>query len=145
MSIVEKLNEEIKNCMKTKQEERLSVVRMLKSKILLVNARGDISDEDAIAIIKKYSKNLKETISITKEQGRDDAAKEAESELLIVQEFLPPEMTEDQLKIIIEKAVSDLGEGLTKADMGKVMKTVMPLCKGADGNVVKNIVSSLLK
>ena len=145
MSIVEKLNEEIKNCMKTKQEERLSVVRMLKSKILLVNARGDISDEEAVAIIRKYSKNLKETIAITKEQGRDEAAKEAESELAIVQEFLPPEMTEDQLKIIIQKAVSELGEGLTKADMGKVMKAVMPLCKGADGNAVKNIVSSLLK
>lgn len=145
MSIVEKLNEEIKNCMKTKQEERLSVVRMLKSKILLVNARGDVPDDEAVSIIKKYAKNLKETITVTKEQGRDQAAKEAESELLIVQEFLPAEMSEDELKVIIEKAVSELGDGLTKADMGKVMKTVMSLCKGADGNIVKNIVSSLLK
>lgn len=143
MTIVEKINEEIKNAMRAKSEKRLSVMRMLKSKLLLVNARGEISDDEAIGIIGKYGKSLKETVVIMRQNNQEDAAKEAEAELVIVKEFLPEEITEEQIKAIVAKVIADTG-ATSMADMGKVMKGVMPLVKGADGNVVKNAVNALL-
>jgi uncharacterized protein YqeY len=144
MTLFEKLNEQLKTAMKNKDEKRLSVIRMLKSKILLVNARGDISDDEAQVIINKYAKSLKETINITRQNNQEEAAKEAEAELVIVKEFLPEEMSEDQIKAAVQKVVAETGAA-SPADMGKVMKAVMPLVKGADGNIVKNLVMAALQ
>ncbi len=144
MSLVEKINEQIKDSMRSKAEQRLSVLRMLKSKMLLVNARGEIKDEEAQSIINKYAKNVKETIAISRQNGQEEAAKEAEAELAIVKEFLPEEMTAEQVKEIVKKVVAETGAS-SPADMGKVMKAVMPLVKGADGNIVKDAVMSFLK
>lgn len=144
MTLFEKLNEQLKTAMKNKDEKRLSVIRMLKSKILLVNARGEVSDEEVQTIIGKYAKSLKETITVSREVKQEAAAQEAEAELVIVKEFLPAEMSEDQIKAAVQKVVAETGAS-TPADMGKVMKAVMPLVKGADGNIVKNLVMAALQ
>lgn len=144
MTLFEKLNEQLKTAMKNKDEKRLSVIRMLKSKVLLVNARGEVSDEEVQAIINKYAKSLKETITISREVKQEAAAQEAEAELVIVKEFLPEEMSEEQIRAAVQKVVAETGAA-SPADMGKVMKAVMPLVKGADGNIVKNLVLAALQ
>jgi len=144
MAIIDKINEEIKNAMKNKDQQRLNVIRMLKAKILHVNARGDVSDEEAGKLFKNYAKGLKETIDISRENGKEDAAKEAEAELEIVSEYLPEEMSEDAVKEIVQAVISDLGVN-DKSGFGQVMKETMTRSKGqADGALVKDIVNSKL-
>lgn len=142
-NITEKLNEEIKNAMKSKNEVRLSVIRMLKNKILQVNARGEISEDEAIKLFKAYAKSLKETIDIAKQNGKTDVVNETEAELTIVKEFLPAELTLEQITMVVSHVVEKIGKDKTK--MGLIMKESMSALKGqADGNVVKDIVAKLL-
>lgn len=143
MSLFEKINDQIKTAMKAKDEKRLSVVRMLKSKLLLVNDPAKMTDDEVQSVIVKYAKSLKETIAIARQNNQEPAAQEAESELAIVKEFLPEELTEEQLKTIIKQVITEVG-ATSPADMGKVMKAAMPKVKGADGSIVKNIVLAAL-
>lgn len=143
MKAIEKLNEEIKNCMKAKNEVRLSVVRMLKNKILQVNARGEVTEEEATKLFRAYAKQLQETIDIAKQTGKVEMATEAENELKIVKEFLPAELTPEQIKSTIAAVVAEIGKDKTK--FGLIMKeSVKRLGGQADGTVVKDIVNSLL-
>ena len=143
MTIIEKLNDEIKTAMKDKNPQRLSAVRMLKSKILNVNARGDVSEEEGVKIIKNYAKSLKEVMDIAKTGGKLEALAEAEAELAIVKEFLPPEMSAEQIAAVIGGVVAEIGKDKTK--FGVLMKTAMTKLGGqADGAVVKDILNKLL-
>ena len=143
MSAIEKLNAEIKQAMLKKEEVRLSVMRMLKAKILHVNARGEISDEEATKIFKNYAKSLKETIEISRKNAKEEAAKEAEAELKIVSEFLPAEISAEQVEAIIQGVVNEMGKDKTK--FGLIMKeSVKRLAGQADGSIVKDLVNKLL-
>ena len=143
MTIIEKLNDEIKTAMKEKNPQRLSVIRMLKSKILNVNARGDVSEEEGVKIIKAYAKSLKEAVDIAKSAGKSETAAEIEAELAIVKEYLPPEMSAEQIEAVISGVVAEIGKDKTK--FGVLMKTAMTKLGGqADGAVVKDILNKLL-
>lgn len=144
MAVIDKLNEQLKEAMKSKDAVRLSVIRMLKNKILQVNARGEVSDDEATKLFKNYAKGLKETITISRENGREEAAVEAENELKIVEEYLPEEMSAEQVEEIVKAVIGDLDVS-DKAGFGQVMKEVMSRTKGqADGAVVKDLVNKLL-
>lgn len=143
MSAIEKLNEEIKACMKAKNEVRLSVMRMLKNKILQVNARGEVTEEEATKLFRIYAKQLQETIDVAKPLGKVEMYTEAEAELAIVKEFLPPELSAEQIKATVEAVVAEIGKDKTK--FGLIMKeSVKRLGGQADGAVVKNLVNELL-
>lgn len=143
MKAIEKLNEEIKSCMKSKNEVRLSVMRMLKNKILQVNARGEVSEEEATKLFRAYSKQLQETIDVARQNNKVEMYTEAEAELAIVKEFLPAELSPEQIKATITAVVNELGKDKTK--FGLIMKeSVKRLGGQADGAVVKNIVNELL-
>ena len=143
MTIIEKLNNEIKTAMKEKNQKRLDVIRMIKSKILNVNARGEVTEEEGIKIIRSYAKSLNETIDIAKKTGKNEVAAETEAELIIVKEFLPPELSAEQIESIIQGVVAEIGKDKTK--FGLLMKTSMTKLGGqADGAVVKDILNKLL-
>ncbi|GBR75701.1 hypothetical protein NO2_0351 [Candidatus Termititenax persephonae] len=143
MSIVENLNAEIKTAMKEKNAKRLGVVRMLKSKILNVNARGEVSEAEAVKIIKTYAKSLQEAVALAKTAGRTDTAAEVEAELAIVKEYLPPELSAEQLEDVLQGVVSELGKD--KAKFGLLMKTALGRLGGqADGALVKDMLNKLL-
>ena len=144
MELFGKINNELKTALKAKNELRLSTLRMMKSKILYVNARGDLPDAEIIKIITKYSKEVKESISEFKKVGRADDAAKAEKELVIVQEFLPKQLSADEIKAAVQKAVQDTGAASIK-DMGKVMKEVLGKHPGIDGKIVSQLVRELLK
>jgi hypothetical protein len=143
MKAIERLNEEIKNCMKAKNEVRLSVVRMLKNKILQVNARGEVTEEEATKLFRAYSKQLQETIDVARQNNKVEMYTEAEAELKIVKEFLPAEMSAEQIKAVVAGVVNEFGKDKTK--FGLIMKeSVKRLGGQADGSVVKDLVNSLL-
>ena len=143
MTIVEKLNNEIKTAMKEKNQRRLDVVRMLKSKILNVNARGEVSEAESLKLFRSYAKTLAETIDLAKKAGKNEVASETEAELVIVKEFLPPELTAEQITAAAQDAVKELGKD--KSKFGLLMKTVLGRLGGqADGTIVKDVLNKLL-
>ncbi|MBN2058614.1 MAG: GatB/YqeY domain-containing protein [Candidatus Saganbacteria bacterium] len=143
-ALFNKLNEELKAALKSKNELRLSVLRMMKSKVLYVNARGDLPEAEVVKILTKYSKEVKESIEEFKKVGRTDDAARSEKELVIVQEFLPKELSIDEIKKLVQAAIEQTGAASMK-DMGKVMKAVLDSQPGIDGKIVSQLVREVLK
>lgn len=143
MTIVEKINEGIKEAMRSRDSIRLSTLRMLKSKIMTVDARANLPDKEVIKLFKTYFGNLKETLRQANEANRVDIVDQVEQELEIIQEFLPeapsPEETQRIVKAAIEKS-----RAKTKRDLGLVMKTVMQMNSEVDGKLAKEFASEML-
>jgi len=142
--LFEKINAQIKETMKAKDELRLSTLRMMKSKILYVNARGDLPEAEIIKIVNKYSKEIKESIEEFKKVGRNDDVAKSEKELVIVQEFLPKQLSADEIKGTVQQAIQETGASSMK-EMGNVMKAVLAKHPGIDGKTVSQLVRELLK
>lgn len=139
-----KINNDLRKAMKAKDELRLSVLRMMKSKILYVNARGDLPDAEIIKILTKYGKDLKESIEEFKKVGRTAEVERVGQELKIVQEYLPRELSADEIRALVQQTVSELGATSIK-EMGNVMKAVLAKSPGIDGKLVNQFVREVLK
>lgn len=139
-----KINEEIKSAMKAKDQLRLSTLRMMKSKILYVNARGDLPDTEITKILKKYEKQMKESIEAFKKVNKTQEVETHEKELAILQTFLPVELSPDQIKAAVQKIIGELGASSIK-EMGNVMKAVLEKHPGIDGKTVSQFVREILK
>lgn len=129
--------------MKEKNEFRLSVLRMMKSKILYVNARGDLPDPEVIKILAKYGKEIKESIDEAKKVGRPEAAEKSEKELIIVEGYLPKQLSEAEIKSAVQSIAKEIGTAGIK-DMGKLMKEVLARNPGIDGKLVNQFVREVL-
>ncbi|MFA4967175.1 MAG: GatB/YqeY domain-containing protein [Candidatus Margulisiibacteriota bacterium] len=141
--LLAKINSDLIKAMKEKEELRLSALRMMKSKVLYVSARGDLSDTEIIKILAKYAKELKESIDEANKVGRPEAAKKSEAELKIVEEYLPKQLSNDEIKATVQAAITSTGASSVK-DMGKVIKEVMGKNPGIDGKIVNQFVKELL-
>lgn len=139
-----KINSDLQKALKEKNGGRLSVLRMMKSKILYVNARGDLPDAEILKILAKYGKELKETIEESKKVNRPESAAQAEKELAIVSEYLPKQLSDDEVKAAVQAAITETGAASAK-EMGKVIKAVMAKNPGVDGGKVNQFVRELLK
>jgi uncharacterized protein YqeY len=139
-----KINADLKKAMLAKDELRLSVLRMVKSKILYVNARGDLPDSEITKIINKYSKDLKEAIEEFKKVNREVEVARNEQELSVVKEYLPKELSPEEIKSLIQQTIAETGAGSAK-DLGKVMKAMQLKAPAADGKVVSQLVREILK
>jgi len=139
-----KISANLQAAMKSKDELRLSVLRMIKSKIIYVNARGDMPDNEIIKIISKYAKELKESIEEFKKVGRNDIAEKTLEELKIVEEYLPKQLSEAEIKALVQAAATTLGATSIK-EMGKVMQEVLKNNPGIDGKLVSQFVREILK
>ncbi|HVN67136.1 MAG TPA: GatB/YqeY domain-containing protein [Candidatus Sulfotelmatobacter sp.] len=144
MTLFEQINHDLKEAMKAKDEQKLSVLRMMKSKVLYVNARGDLPEAEVVKIVNKYAKDLKESIAEFQKVGRSVEVAQAEKELAIVQAYLPKELSPEAIKIVVQKAIDQLGATSIK-EMGKVMKEVTNNNPGIDGKIVSQFVRELLK
>lgn len=143
MTIVEKLNDGIKEAMRNRDQIRLDVLRMLKSKIMAVDARCNLPDADVVKLFKTYFGNLQEAIEQAQGVNRPEAAEQLKSELKIVQEFLPQALSREETKRLVEQAIAESGI-TTKKDLGLVMKAVMKLNSTVDGKLAKELASQLL-
>ena len=144
--IAARLQTEVVAAMKAKDKPRLGVLRMLQSAVkqVEVDERRELTDEDVIKVLGSYAKKVKDQIKSYGEGGRDDLKTAAETELTIVEEFLPAQLSDEKLEEIVQATIAETGAA-GMADMGKVMKAVMPKTGGqADGSRVSAMVKKLL-
>jgi hypothetical protein len=141
--LFKKLNNDLSSAMKAKDKFRLDVIRMMKSKVLNVNARGDLPDAEIIKILQKYAKSLKDAIEETKKVNRPDAVKKLEGELKVVEGYLPKMLSEVEVRDVVAKAIAEVGATSVK-DTGKVMKAVMGKGLNVDGSIVSKLVLEML-
>jgi uncharacterized protein len=143
MGLYDQINTEIKSAMKAKDKEKLNVMRMMKSKIMAVDARGDLADDAIIKILATYEKNLKDGLDLAKKHGQDDEAKTLAYEIELVSAYLPQKLSEEETKALIESIVAETGASSPR-DMGVVMKALMQSGKAVDGKMAKGILGSIL-
>lgn len=149
MNFKQKLQEELKQAMLARDELRKSVLRMLLSAINYYEiqkggAGYEATDEDVLSVIQKEGKQRKDSIEQFKAGGRQDLVDKETKELEILQTYLPAQMTEDEVRVIIKEAIAQT-DASTPSDMGKVMSLVMSKLKGkADGALVSQLVKAEL-
>lgn len=141
--MIEKINEELKEAMRSRDQIRLETLRMLKSKILAVDARGNLSDADVIKLFKTYYGNLQEALEQAQAVNRSETVEQLKRELAIIQEFLPKALSPEETKKIVIQAIAESG-AKTKKDLGLVMKAIMRINSTIDGKLAKDLASQLL-
>ena len=141
-----RLQSDVITAMKAKDKDRLKVLRMMQAalKQVEVDERRDLDDADVTKVLAAYLKKVKDQVRSFGEGGRAELLAEAEAELKIVQEYLPAEMDDAQIEQAVREAIDETGAA-GPADMGKVMKAVMPKTAGrADGSKVSAMVKKIL-
>ena len=147
MSLQERLAYELKNAMKNKDQLRKNVITMIRADIkqIEVDKRVELTDEEVIEIISKQAKQRKDSIEEFKKGGREDLVEQAAQEVDVLMEYLPEQLSEEEIETIIKEVIADIGATSMK-DMGKIMATAMPKLKGrTDGKVVNQIVRKILQ
>ncbi len=143
MRYIEQINHGIKESMRSHDQVRLNTLRMLKSKILAVDARGELPDTEVLKLFKTYFGNLQEALKQAEDADRLDISEQLKKEIVIVQEFLPKALSPEETLKIVEQAIIDSG-AKTKKDFGLVMKAIMKLNSSVDGKTAKDLASQLL-
>lgn len=149
MTFKEKINSDLMVAMKAKEEMKLGALRMLKAAIMKFEVAGkekkDASDGEVLQIIGKEVKQRKDSIDAYRKGGREDLAAKEETELKILQAYLPRQISEEELKKVITQVITQTG-AQGKGDFGKVMGAVMTQVKGkTDGQTVSRILGEMLK
>lgn len=144
MTIFEQINNGIKEAMRSRDQLRLDTLRMLKSKILSVDARGGLPDAEVIKLFKTYYGNLQEALDQAQAINRAELIEKLKGEMIVVQEYLPESLTRDETKKIVIRAIADSG-AKTKKELGFVMKGVMKLNNSVDGKLAKELAEQLLQ
>ncbi len=147
MSVQNQVMDQMKVAMKSKDKVALESLRALKSAFLLANTSGgniELSEGDEIKIVQKLVKQRKDSAAIFDEQGRSDLADPEKAQAKVLEQFLPVQMSEVELKEEIGKIVSQTGASSMK-DMGRVMGMASKQFAGkADGKAISMIVKQLL-
>jgi uncharacterized protein YqeY len=142
----EKLESEMISAAKSRDKLRLSTIRMIRSSIKYkeIDSKKELADSDIVNVIVGMAKQRNDSVESFKKGGRDDLVAKEEAELIILKEFLPPQMSKEDIRAKTEEVIKNIGaSGLQ--DLGKVMKEIMPLLQGrAQGKEVSAIVKDLL-
>lgn len=143
MTIIEQINAGIKEAMRNRDQLRLDTLRMLKSKILAVDARCNLPDAEVQKLFKTYYGHLQEALEQARAANRPEMTQTLKGEIAILLEFLPKTLSAEETKKIVMQAISESG-AKTKKELGLVMKRVMQLSKEVDGKLAKDLASELL-
>jgi len=142
------IDQDIKKAMLAKEKEQLEVLRAIKAAILLEETKegggGELTQEKEVQILQKLQKQRKEAAKIYITQNRNDLVKVEEFQAEIIANYLPKQMSKEEVEIILKKIIADTSaEG--PSDMGKVMGKAMGVLKGkASGNLISSLVKELL-
>ncbi|GIO65598.1 GatB/YqeY domain-containing protein [Paenibacillus sp. FSL M7-1455] len=147
MSLSERLNEDMIQAMKSKDKFKLSTIRMVRSTIknLEIDLKRTLDDNEVLDILSREIKQRKDALQEFKKADRDDLAANVEAEIEIIGQYLPAQLSEEEIKVIVQQTIQETGAS-SKADMGKVMSALMPKVKGrSDGKVVNQVVQQFLQ
>ncbi|WFO50846.1 GatB/YqeY domain-containing protein [Aeromonas veronii] len=131
MSLKDQLKDQQKLAMLAKDKARLGAIRLLMAEIKQreVDTRIELNDEDILAVVTKMVKQRRDSISQFEAAGRQDLADKESAEIVVLQEFLPQQLTADEIAALIEQAITESGAAVM-ADMGKVMTVLKPKIQG---------------
>ena len=149
MSLKTNIDNGIKDAMRAKDQDRLRTLRAIKAMILIeetsgTNTGGDLSTDVEMKLLTKAAKQRRDSLEIFMSQGREDLSRVEQSELTIIEEFLPKQLSEDELRAKLEEIKTRVGAS-APSDMGKMMGVATKELAGlADGKVVSAMVKTLL-
>jgi len=147
MSLKDRLMDELKSSMKNRDKIRKEIITLVRAAIkqIEVDERIELDDEGVIEVIAKLVKQKEEATIDFAKGGRQDLVELAEKEKEILLEYLPQQLTEEEIDEIVKATIDEVGAN-TSRDVGKVMSSIMPKFKGrADGSLVNKIVKQYLK
>ena len=147
MSLKQKLQEDLKSSMKNKDNTKKSVVTLIRASIKQyeVDNRVELDDSQIIDLIAKLLKQTKDSLDEFKKAGREDLKTQAEAEIEVLKEYLPQQLSEEELNEIVKLTISEVGATSMK-DMGKIMSVIRPKVKGrADGKLINELVKANLQ
>ncbi|MFT5164888.1 MAG: hypothetical protein ACI8P3_000111 [Saprospiraceae bacterium] len=147
MSLEVKINNDLKEAMKAKNQVALRGIRAIKSAILILKTDGsgeEVDEEKEIKLLQRLVKQRKESLDIFEKQNREDLAVKEREEIEVIEKYLPAQMDVAELESIIKQIIEQTGAGSMK-DMGKVMGIASQKLAGkADGKAISTIVKTLL-
>lgn len=147
MALKHQIQEDMLQAMKAHEDVKVSALRMLKAAILKYEVSGErkeATDQDVLTIIGKEIKSRRDSIEQFKAGNRMEMAENEEKEIAVLMAYMPPQMSEDELKKVAKEVIASMGAS-SKADLGKVMGAMMGKVKGmADGDIVSKVVKELL-
>ena len=146
MSLKEQIIEDMKNAMRAKETARLGSIRLLLAamKQREVDERIELTDADVIGVIEKMLKQRRDSIAAYESAKRTDLADIEKFEVSVLQTYLPQQLSEDEIKAILDKVVADTGAAGMQ-DMGKVMAAIKPLVAGkADMGMISGLIKAKL-
>ncbi|MGL6566993.1 GatB/YqeY domain-containing protein [Aeromonas dhakensis] len=131
MSLKDQLKDQQKLAMLAKDKQRLGAIRLLMAEIKQreVDTRVELDDQDILAVVTKMVKQCRDSISQFEAAGRQDLADKESAEIVVLQEFLPQQLTAAEIAALIEQAIAESGAAVM-ADMGKVMAVLKPKIQG---------------
>ena len=146
MALKEKLAQDLKDAMREKDAIRKNVVQLIRSSILQIEKDNKLTldDDGVLDVIAKQLKQRRDSLPDYEKSGREDLISQLKTEMAILMEYLPAQLSHEELEQIVKQAVAETGASSMK-DMGRVMAAVMPKTKGrADGKEINSIVKNLL-
>ncbi len=146
MSLKERLLEDMKSAMKEKDVIKKNTIQMARSAVLQVekDGRTTLDDDGVLDIIAKEVKKRRDSLPEFEKSGRQELIDNLKTEIEVLMQYLPQQLTEEEIEVIVRQAVQDTGASSAR-DMGKIMQEVMPKVKGrADGRVINQIVKKIL-
>src|SRR5688500_1220890 len=147
MTLTDKIGADITTAMKAKDAPRLSALRMLKAAVMNkgVEKNRDLEDAEVLQVVSSLVKQRRDSVEQFQKAGRTDLADKETGEIAVLQEYLPPAATQEEIDGAVAAAIAETGASSVK-DMGKVMKAVMPKLAGknADGKAVNEAVRRTL-
>lgn len=149
MTLSDKINEDLKDAMKSREKEKLEALRNIKKVIIeaksVKGAGSELDDDEVIKIISKLAKQGSESAAIYKQQGRDDLYDQEMFQVGVFEKYLPSRISEEELTVTIKAIINELGAATMK-DMGKVMGVASKKLAGlADGKDISAKVKELLQ
>lgn len=145
MGLKETLQQDLHNAMRTHDERRKLALRLVLTAVQLAEVeQGPLSDEQVLELIRREVKRREEALELVLLSGRQDLLAQDKAELEILRAYLPQALSADEIQELARAAIAEVGAA-SPADLGKVMKVLMPQVKGrADGQLVNQIVRTLL-
>lgn len=149
MSLAEQISEDLKTAMKARDKVRTATLRQVLAAIKNLRvaegrAGAEVTDAEVTGLIGKEAKKRRESIATYTDAGREELASAEQAELEVLSEYLPEQMSEEEIRALVQRTVADVGAS-GPGDLGTVMGALMPQVKGkADGKLVNEIVRATL-
>ena len=147
VALLDQLNADMKEAMKAKQKDRLSVIRMLKASLQNESIHlgvAELNEEQELTVLSREVKQRRDSLKEFRDADREDLAEKIEQELVYLNAYLPAQLTEEEIKQLISETAKMIN-AINPSDMGKLMGAIVPKTKGrADGALVSTLVKAYL-